>query len=230
MRWLATLVAALAIALAVACGSDGGDNADETSPTALDGTPTPALSAFDRSIAAEADDDPSLPGEFVDLPAIFGGPYPFGTPPPHQDGPIDYSAQGLPPAGGLHWGPSPGWTGACPDDPAEAPLNCGPVPWGVYRSPWHAESLVHNMEHAGFVIWYNTPDEAVRDELEAFALQQSENDVLIVMAPFPDMAPDTVAITVWSRRLAMPADAVDLEAMQEFVDVLNCRFDPEGFC
>ncbi len=233
MRWF-VVAAAVAMVITAACGGNDNSSGDTTpaasTSTTIAGTPTERLSGEEAALVAEADSDPSLPGEYIDLPAIFGSPYPYGPPPPHQDGPIDYSAQGLPPAGGKHWGPSTGWQGPCPDDPAEAPLNCGPVPWGVYRSPWHAESLVHNMEHAGFVIWYNTPDEAVRDSLEAFAIQQSDDDVLIVMAPFPDMAAETVAITVWSRRLTMPANAVDLDAMQNFIDVLNCRFDPEGFC
>lgn len=224
-RWLP---AAVIVAFIAACGG-GNESPTPTSTLPAPPTTTPA-SAEARAIVAEADDDPSLPGEYIDLPAIYGAPYPYGPPPPHQDGPIDYSAQGLPPAGGLHWGPSAGWTGPCPEAPASAPLNCGPVPWGIYREPWHAESLVHNLEHAGFVIWYNTNDQAIVARLEAFAQDQLTNGILLVLAPYADMDAENVAITVWSRRDIVPAGDFDEQQFQEFIDTLNCRFDPEGFC
>jgi hypothetical protein len=183
-------------------------------------------SRFDQAVLVEGDGDPSLPGEFVDLQSIYGGHY------GNDDGPntaahvrqqVDYSAQGLPPAGGPHWG-----SGACGPDPSEAPPYCGPVPWGIYREPWETESLVHNMEHAGVVIWYNTADQAVIDGIEAFA--NDNDDKLLVVAPYPDMEPETVAITVWSRRDAFAASEYSPERLQAFMDALYCRFDPEGFC
>lgn len=226
-------IAVLSMVL-VGCKSNGSKPAATDTPVIATVTQTidatPRLSADERALAAEADSDPSLPGEYIDLPAIYGAPYPFGPPPPHQDGPIDYSAQGLPPAGGLHWGPSTGWAGPCPEDPATAPLNCGPVPWGVYRSPWHAESLVHNMEHAGIVIWYNTTDQAVIDDLEAFATQQFKSSKQLVLAPYPDMEAETIGITVWSRRDKFAVGEYNPERLQKFIDALYCRFDPEGFC
>lgn len=235
MRWYLPLAFAVAVALTAACGGNGSKSADKATSTIAAtstgaGTPTPRLSAADAAVVAEANADPSLPGEYIDLPAIYGGPYPYGTPPPHQDGPIDYSAQGLPPVGGKHWGPSAGWAGPCPDDPDQAPANCGPVPSGIYRKPWHAESLVHNLEHASFVIWYNTTDQAAIDKIEAFATKQLTDGKQLVLAPYPDMAPETVAITVWSRRETFPVDTIDTDQMQQFIDVLECRFDPEGFC
>lgn len=233
-RRLLSLAAAVVL-LAAACG-DGGAPSPTVTPT-LEPTATAAPTATadttdleQQAVAVEADDDPSLPGEYVDLPAIYGAPYPYGTPPPHQEGPIDYSAQGLPPVGGLHWGPSPSWPGPCPPDPDDAVPNCGPVPWGIYRTPWPAEALVHNMEHAGVVIWYNTTDQAVIDDLEAFTEEQLAADKQIVLAPYPDMEAETVAVTIWSRRDLFPASEYDRDRLQRFIDVLYCRFDPEGFC
>jgi hypothetical protein len=232
VRALLAIALLLPAAAFVACGGGGDDNDDE-SPTATSEASSPTRvvpSSESDAIAAEADSDPSLPGEWIDLQGIYGGPYPYGTPPPHQDGPIDYSAQGLPPAGGLHWGPSDGWTGPCSEDPATALNNCGPVPWGIYRAPWHAESLVHNMEHAGVVVWYNTDEQDVIDQLEDFALENLENGIQLVLAPYPDMDAETVAITIWSRRDVMAAGELDIGRLQEFIDVLYCRFDPEAFC
>ena len=181
-----------------------------------------------EAVAAEADDDPSLPGEYVDLPGIYGGFYGNENGPntaAHVRGPIDYSKQGLPPAGGPHWG-----SAACGNDPEAAPSFCGPVPWGIYRKPWHAESLVHNMEHAGIVIWYNTSDEEVIGDLEEFTEGQLEDGKMLVLTPYPDMEAETVAITVWSRRDKFPASEYSRERLLEFIDVLYCRFDPEEFC
>lgn len=231
MRWLVPAVVLLG-ALFVACKLGGSiarptdTPAIATATQAIDGTPTPR--ARDLAREAEADDDPSLPGEYVNLPAIYGGYYgnPNGTnTAAHIHELIDYQPQGLPPAGGPHWG-----SRVCPADPAEAPLYCGPVPWGIYSEPWHAESLVHNMEHAGFVIWYNTTDQSVIDEVTTFATAQLRNGTLLVLTPYPDMEPETIAITVWSRRDRFPAGDYDPVRLRHFIDVLRCRFDPEQLC
>jgi hypothetical protein len=219
MRWaIAALLPALLLA-AVACGG-----ANAPSPT-----PTPRLSGppyVPREV--EADDDPNLPGEYIDLPAIYGGYYGNGegiNTAAHRRGPIDYGVQGLPPAGGPHWGSS-----VCPDLPTLAPPDCGPVPWGIYREPWPAESLVHNMEHAGVIIWYRTDDQDVIDDLERFAQEELRLGVLLVLTPYPDMEEDRIAITVWSRRDEFSAKKLDRKRLQHFIDVLYCRFDPEEFC
>lgn len=176
---------------------------------------------------AEADDDPRLPGEFIDLVAIYGGPYGNRDGPhtaPHVRSSVDYAGeQGLPPAGGAHWG-----SGACSDDPDTSPPFCGPVPWGFYREAWDAESLLHSMEHSGVILWYNTTDEDIIADLLDFA-QRNAGSYLVV-SPYPEMEEETVAITSWSRRLIMPVDEYDRDRLQEFFVVHECRFDPEQFC
>jgi len=231
MRWLVPAVVLLA-ALFVACNLGGskasprGTTAIATATQAIDVTPTPR--ARDLARQAEANNDPKLPGEYINLPAIYGGYYSNqnGTnTAAHTRELIDYKPQGLPPAGGPHWGDS-----VCPPDPAEAPLYCGPVPWGIYSEAWHAESLVHNLEHAGFVIWYNTADQSVIDELVTFATAQLRNGTLLVLTPYRDMEPETIAITVWSRRDKFPASDYNPKRLRRFIDVLRCRFDPERLC
>lgn len=212
-------MALIAVVVVTALGGGGGGNT-QTTPTAQATT----VDRLSPEQTAEADDDASLPGEYVDLAAIYGGAY--GTRPgtsAHVSYAMDYSPQGLPPAGGPHWG-----SAACGQDPSSSPPLCGPAPWGIYREPWPAETLVHNMEHAGVIIWYNTADQDVIDDLEAFAQGKVSAGTLLVLAPYPDMDAETVAITIWGRREVMDADSVDFDELQRFIDVLYCRFNPEN--
>lgn len=183
----------------------------------------------DSPAAIEADDDPSLPGEFVDLQTIYGGHW------GNRDGIntashiqtlIDYSVQGeLPPAGGPHWG-----AGRCPPDPDLAPLYCGPVPWGVYEKPFPAESVVHNMEHAGVVVWYNTTNQDVISRLKALVTQNLTDGKFIVMMPYPNMDSETIGLTAWGRRDKFALSDYSDQRAQRFIDKLECRFDPERLC
>jgi hypothetical protein len=176
-------------------------------------------------VSAEANDDPTLPGEWVDLPFIYGGSYSATAPHVRRD--VDYEADqgGLPPVGGPHWGTA----GACPNDPEEAPTYCGPAPWGIYDKPWRMESVVHNMEHAGVILWYNTTDQAIIDELEEFIEGRLNRGQLLVMLPLPEMEEETIALTGWSRREKFPVSEYTEDRVKEFIDTHERRFNPEGF-
>jgi hypothetical protein len=127
--------------------------------------------------------------------------------------------------GGDHWGAS-----ACPKTAAEAPAYCGPVTWGIYRDPnaWPASSLVHNMEHSGVVIWYNSSDTKVRDQIEKIATSELKSGKLVVMTPYPDIAKDTIALTAWSRRDVFPVSELTDKRVKDFIEKLSCRFNPEN--
>jgi len=221
MRWVLIALLPAALLLAACLGIGGG--AKPPSPTA-----TPRLSGppyVPREV--EADDDPSLPGEYIDLPQIYGGYYGNQNGPntaAHRLGPIDYSAQGLPPAGGPHWG-----SGACGAHLAESAPFCGPVPWGIYRPPdnWDAEAVVHSMEHGGVAIWYNTTNQQIVSELEDDIADRLDRDQLLVMTPYPDMEEETIAVTAWGRREKFPVSEYSKERVDEFIDVFKCRFNPE---
>ena len=191
----------------------------------------PASNSNEGAQAVEADADPDLPGEFVNLPEIYAndsGPASYGGSPPtapHVTRDVDYEADGqsLPPAGGPHWG-----SGRCSTDLDSSAAFCGPVPEGFYTEPWDAESLVHNMEHTGVVVWYNTTDQEILDDLRDFA--EDNRSRFLVVSRYPDMEEETVAISGWSRRLIVSVDDYDRDQLQDFMDVHECRFDPEGFC
>ena len=174
------------------------------------------------AVAAEADNSTAIPGQWVDLPALYGGPYPATG--GHVSTQVDYSAQGVdPPVGGPHW------SGSCGEDPTTAPAFCGPAPQGIYRDPWEPATLVHNMEHGFAIVWYNTDDTALRDQLEALVRAAADDGKLLVMSPYPDMEPDTIALTSWSRIDKFPTSEFTPERVSEFIDVNERRFNPEDF-
>lgn len=184
-------------------------------------TPVSPSAPLDLGVLEEQNDDPNLPGDFVDLEALYGGQYPDTA--SHLDQQIDYRSQGLPPAGGPHWGSS-----ACQPDTAATQEFCGPVPPGFYDLPWEAESAVHNMEHGGVVVWYNTADPSTIDDLRSFGDEHAGSN--LVITPYAEIDDETVAITSWTRRLTIPVAQYNRAALQEFFDANYCRFDPEGFC
>jgi hypothetical protein len=180
----------------------------------------------------ESDPASGLPGEYVNLPVAFAedgvlahygassGPTTNG----HVAHDVDYSAEGFPPAGGPHWG-----QGSCGTRPAEASPFCGPVPWGIYRDEWHPESLVHNEEHGGVIVWYNSADLGVRDQLESWASDELRSGTFVVMAPYSVLPQDTVALTAWARRDVFPTSDMTGSRVKDFIDQMSCRFNPEGF-
>ena len=180
----------------------------------------------------ERDPAPDKAGEYVNLPEIYQderGPASYsggavGNTAPHVSAEVDYEADGNsnPPAGGPHN------AGVCGNDPEEAPRVCGPVPFGFYRAPWPAGALIHTMEHGGTIIWYNTTDQEVIDDLEDFV--GDNRDKNLVLAPYPDMAEEHVAITIWARIDLIPVGEYSRDRIDDFMDDWYCEFDPEGFC
>ena len=176
-------------------------------------------------VKEEADASPDLPGEWIDLAAIYGGPYSDTAGHARRD--VDYVADGNsdPPAGGPHWGSS-----TCARDAESSPAFCGPAPSGIYRTPWEPETLVHNMEHGGNILWYNFTDTALRDELEEIIEDRLNARELLVMAPYADMEEDTIALTHWSRVDKFPVSEYSKERVEAFFDAHECRFNPEDIC
>ncbi len=225
------LAAGLGAGLLLACNGGGGEApepTDENTPAA-----TATVDSLGAARAAEADDDSSLPGEWIDLATIYGGAYNDDA--GHVVVDVDYADNCAatetgtevcntdPPAGGPHW------SRACADTPADSPAFCGPAQWGIYHQAWEPETLVHNMEHGGVVLWYNTADQAVIAEVEGLFVERLNDGNLLVMAPYPEMEADTIALTSWSRIDKFAASEYSRERVEAFIDAHERRFNPESF-
>jgi hypothetical protein len=115
--------------------------------------------------------------------------------------------------------------------PTSGPHDPVPVQWGVYDQPQPKERLIHNMEHAGIVIWYNCTDcDKVVSELQDIVLKDLQDGKLRVMSPYPDMEPNTIALTAWTRLDKFSVDEFDPDRVRRFFDAHDCRYDLENFC
>ncbi|MPZ22925.1 MAG: DUF3105 domain-containing protein [Dehalococcoidia bacterium] len=165
-----------------------------------------SLTQSEQANAAETNDSTDLPGEFHPSEGRQ-----------HVNEDVDYGT--TPPASGPH--------------------NPVPLPAGVYRDPGSApdERAVHSMEHAAVVIWYNCEAgglsdadctamvDEMRDTYEEYLRGQGGGGIVIINYP---QGEHVVSVTAWTRLLNL--DEYDPGAIEEFVDVHRCRFDPEGFC
>lgn len=87
--------------------------------------------------------------------------------------------------------------------------------WGSYTEPVEEEYLIHNMEDAGVILWYEmgTPEE---NEEHVAALEEvSSGYERIVIAPREELG-STYALTAWTRMQRF--DGIDEDAMVKFIE------------
>lgn len=106
---------------------------------------------------------------------------------------------------------------------ASSPPTYGPhwptgAAWGVRTEDIPDERQVRNLAEGGVLIQYNTEDEELIDQLEQFALRQSDFPCYLIVAPFERMD-TTIAVTAWGAIETM--DEYDEERLQEFVDTFR---------
>lgn len=174
---------------------------------------TGSESASSAAEKAELDDSPDLPGQY--FPPQGRAHMARGTVRPVcEEGATDTSNcyNSNPPTSGPH-------------DPIA-------LDWGVYTSPQPKERAVHNMEHGGVIIWYNCVSDRCKNEIVPELnrlMDEFERDRrLMVMMPYPDMEPDTVAVTAWTRLDKFSIDQFDPDRIRRFVEKHERRFNPEG--
>lgn len=94
-----------------------------------------------------------------------------------------------------------------------------PVNWGVYTSPVPEPAVVHNMEHGGIVIWYqSTATEEDIQALTQFTRQaQSGSNFKVVLSPWngADFG-HPIAVTAWDWLLYL--DTADIDQIRAFQD------------
>jgi hypothetical protein len=93
--------------------------------------------------------------------------------------------------------------------------------WGTYlpgEAP-HLQTLIHNMEDGGVILWYRpgeTDDETIA---RVTALEEASRGYRrVVVAPYEEM-PTTFAATAWQRLQRF--DEVDLDGKRAFVDAFE---------
>lgn len=70
------------------------------------------------------------------------------------------------------------------------------APWGVHKEPVAKEILVHNLEDAGVVIYYNgSADADTVAKLEEVVKRYTR---YVLVNPYPDM-PNAITLTAWGR-------------------------------
>ncbi|HLF79032.1 MAG TPA: DUF3105 domain-containing protein [Dehalococcoidia bacterium] len=113
--------------------------------------------------------------------------------------------------------------------PTSGPHAQSPAPFRVLPSPAPKEALVHNMEHGGVVVWYNTTDLRVVIQLADIVNAELNRQRLVVMSLYTEMEPDTIALTSWTRLDKFSVKDFSEERVQRFISRNSKRFNPEGF-
>jgi Protein of unknown function (DUF3105) len=113
--------------------------------------------------------------------------------------------------------------------PTSGPHSQTPEQFRVLENERPKENLIHNMEHGGVVIWYNTDDQGAIDLLKSVAQDNIDRRRFVVMSRYSGMEPDTVAVTAWTRLDKFPVGQLTEDRVQDFIDAHHKRFNPEGF-
>ena len=121
----------------------------------------------------------------------------------------------FPDQGNQHIADEQSFTGYSSAPPTSGAHWSRPAHWGIHSESLPNERQVHNLEHGGIMIQYNTENQALITQLQRFAQKQSNFPCFLVVAPYPDMQ-FTVAVTAWGVLDTM--GSYDEERLQEFVD------------
>ncbi len=183
-------------------------------------------SDFEKAQEAALDDDPNLPGVYL-------------PPHPGQDGVLGtaddrlHHVQGddIPICTEAQIEASQVSNPVCytSNPPTSGPHGDRPMAFEILENPAAKENLVHNMEHGGIVVWYNTTDEDVIKELEDIVRGQIDRRRFVVMSFYPGMEPDTIAVTSWTRLDKFPTSDFTKDRVEDFIAEHHKRFNPEGY-
>jgi hypothetical protein len=105
-----------------------------------------------------------------------------------------------------------------------------PIFWGVYTTPQAQPAVVHNMEHGGIVIWYQSTATAEDiQKLTQFTQQQlGTSQYKVILSPWngPDFG-HPIAVTAWDWLLYL--DGADIDQIRAFQNDHPSSDAPEPF-
>lgn len=122
------------------------------------------------------------------------------------------------------------------DPPTSGPHAAAPANWGISDVAVAREMAVHNMEHAGVVVWYNCNAAPIlsggdctqlRNDLGGVVQAAIGNGKRVLMTPYAGMD-QRIALTAWGFLDAF--DEFDAARVKDFIDTFECNYDPEHFC
>ena len=128
------------------------------------------------------------------------------------------------------------YSGYNSNPPTSGPHAAAPAQFGISDVAIAKEMALHNMEHAGVVVWYNCNAAPVLSATDCTALRNQLGSVVqsavaggkrVLMTPYADMD-KRIALTAWG--FLDTSDAFDQARVQKFIDTFECNFDPEHFC
>jgi hypothetical protein len=230
-RWLATACTVLFFA----CSSDGGDNGGPTGNASPAASPTVAATPWPTATsagtpatadAAELDSSTALPGQYF-------APHPGQDGQRGNDDDYVHLAEGatLPICTAEQLAGNNFSSPLCyhSNPPTSGPHASSPMQFGVLENPAPKENLIHNMEHGGVVVWYNTTDQEVIDDLKSIVREQyNDRRRLVVLSSYSGMEPETIALTSWTRLDKFPVSDFESKRVNDFIEEHQRRFNPEG--
>jgi hypothetical protein len=113
--------------------------------------------------------------------------------------------------------------------PTSGPHASSPAQFKILENPAPKENLLHSMEHGAVVVWYNTDDQAVINQLTDWVNEEIDRRRLLVMTKYTEMEPNTIALTAWTRLDKFPVSDLTKKRVVDFIEAHNKRFNPEGF-
>lgn len=85
--------------------------------------------------------------------------------------------------------------------PTSGPHWNGPASWGFHTEPIADEIAVHNLEHGGVVVSYNSISADALARLRTFATSYPRDrygEVKLLVRPYDKIAPGTMVLTAWN--------------------------------
>ncbi|MBI4338279.1 MAG: DUF3105 domain-containing protein [Chloroflexi bacterium] len=96
-----------------------------------------------------------------------------------------------------------------------------PAAWGAHTEAVQNETQIHNLEHGGVLIQYETTDQDLITKLGAFARKQKDYPCYLLVAPYPGIKDSAgtahpISLTAWTALRYL--DSYDEQVLQKFVD------------